>query len=522
MLLAGCKGATAHIERGDELMRSQLYEQARDEYQKATKLDPENPEAASRLAKVRKALAAQANDEGKQLMEMKDHLGAVAAFKRAVQLHSEEAAYIQGLKKATQAQLDIARKAIDEKKYARALAEVDKLLEHLPRHREAKRVKSEAELAWADQLYNQASDFQKRGLHGNALVLLVRLRKLVGTYRDSAALEVVARDQMRDAARFGVRIEAARVSRPLRDLNREVVHRLQMIEVKQCPTAKLPARADERLVLVVATREVDFKQAREISTGQQKFQSGIRKVDNPKYLELEQNITNHRIRIAELQELLKQDDLVIEQCRQAFADAGPSDDENALRKRLLEVEKKRDAHRQELGRKEEELVAFRNRLSKTPRMLDEPVYDTFTYEIYDTTRTAKVRIDLEAFGEGRVKLTHDTIEGNASTSDKTNPADPEHNVKADPLTFPESDEVLQDKALKDAVGKIAERIADLCQRWQAEILARARQASAAAAVEAVEDYVLYVFAVPGKPPKEVTDFLRRECDFSDVKALRGE
>jgi hypothetical protein len=97
-----------------------------------------------------------------------------------------------------------------------------------------------------------------------------------------------------------------------------------------------------------------------------------------------------------------------------------------------------------------------------------------------------------------------------------------YNVKADPLKFPVKDDDLVKEAIGNATENIAEKLGGQCQKWHAELLSRARQASTGAAIEATEDYVLYLFVSPGKPPPEVVEFLKKQRDFTTLGELRGE
>jgi hypothetical protein len=127
-----------------------------------------------------------------------------------------------------------------------------------------------------------------------------------------------------------------------------------------------------------------------------------------------------------------------------------------------------------------------------------------------------------ARGEGGIKLLDEEVQGSAEISDTTNPAEKKYNVEADPLQFPKKDEELVNEAIDKAAGTIAERLGGQCQKWHAEILSRARQASTGAAIEATEDYVLYLFVSPDKPPPEVVEFLKKQRDFTALDELRGE
>jgi TolA-binding protein len=396
------------------------------------------------------------------------------------------------------------------------------VLEERPDFAEAKQALKEAESGMTDMLYSEAVDYFKRGLYGNALISVVQLRKKVGAYEGSADVEVSARDNLKNAARFGVKVTAARVARRLKARTEELTERLQHVKIEQCPTAEMPASEGARLSVKVGFEGVSFGQEKETTSGEQKYRSGTRKVDNPKYLELKKQIGESEEKIKRLEEELQRDTKVIEQSRQAMEDAGPEDDDAGLRKRLKGAEKQRKDHRADLHDTENRLVEYRGTIRRTKRKLDEPVFDTHTYEITKVTRTCTVRVKVVARGEGGIKLLDEEVQGSAEISDTTNPAEKKYNVEADPLQFPKKDEELVNEAVDKAAGNIAERLGGQCQKWHAEILSRARQASTGAAIEATEDYVLYLFVSPDKPPPEVVEFLKKQRDFTALDELRGE
>jgi len=220
--------------------------------------------------------------------------------------------------------------------------------------------------------------------------------------------------------------------------------------------------------------------------------------------------------------LQEKDKTEVSQVRQAFADAGPDDDEASLRERMKKAEKALADHRAELSAKRDALVALRTRLSETPRQLQEPVYDTREYPVIKVTRTAKAKVKLHARSdEGQVLVKAATVEGEATTEDTTNKAMPRFGVKADPLAFPTSDAELTDNALDAATAKVASRLGDFCKRWQGEVLGRARQAASSAELEATEDFVLYLSIDPGQPPADLVQFLKEKKGLDDVGALRS-
>jgi len=520
--LSACSGASEHLKRGDELLQAELHKEALDEYRKAAKLEPENVEVQKRIAKVRHSLASGANEEGLSLLEMKDHVGAINAFRKAVHYDPDESSYRKNLSRAARELLAKGKQLAEKSEFEKSVELLSRLSRILPQDAETKRTLEEVKMLWAGKLFEKAEQNFERRLFGNALISLVRINELVGVYRGSAAMEAEARGEMRTAALFGVSVAPGRTRRKFSDHTADLVKSIEQVKIENCPTAELPSLGKARIRLKVAITDIDFEKTRATTTGEQKYQSGIRKVDNPKFIELKRKITDTRLRISQLEEMLKQDEKIIEQAREAFADAGPSDDEESLRSKLKKAEKDREDHGNELVEKRNEVVKLRRTLSKTDRKLDEPVFDVHTYEIDKVTRTARVSIKVSAREEGGIPLIDDTETGVASTSDSTNPAKRKYRVKADPLRFPKTDEELIDDALANASGKIAEGLQGLCSRWHKEILSRARQASDAAVLEATEDYVLYLFAIPGKPPAEVGQFFGQHFDFVKIESLRGK
>jgi tetratricopeptide (TPR) repeat protein len=522
LLWAGCAGLDPQVKRGDELAKAGLFAEALDAYRAAAERAPDDPEIEARILRTRRSLAEETDADGLRLLEAGDVEAALQAFKRAVELHPQ-GPYERNLKKAALQRIGAGRRAIEEKRFAEAIAIFKGLLEELPRLKRAERGLKDARLAWGEVLLRKAADFQQRGLPGNALIELVRLRRIAGDYADAPARERQARAALARSARFVYRVAPARVRRRLLALTADLVQRVQRAELPACPHAGVAAEVDRapqvRLTVGVARRRI--RDERSMRMGQQKYQSGTRPVDNPAFLKLEDEIEKVRRAIAALEQEVADDAVVVEQVRQAFADAGPSDDEQALRERLIAAEKQQAKHNQELAELRERAVAMRNRLSQTPRKLQEPVYDMHDYEIVKVDRTLELTAEVTARSDnGQVLLNGVEFSASAATADETNPAAPRYGVEADPLEFPKSVEELEAAAAAALAADVAGRLGDLCQRWQGEILERARQAGKAAALEAIEDYVLYLLATRDAPPADLIRFVAEQRDFKAIEALR--
>ncbi len=520
VLTIGCFGASSQIKRGDELREAGLLEEALSAYKKAHRMDPDDEQLQAKIDDLELELSSRADQDGLASLKKGDSLGAVRSFKQALEIKPEHGPYIKHLKKAALVHIAKGEKLLDSKKFKKAEAVFKEILKELPRLKRARQGIKDTHLAMAERLLQKAKELQARGLQGNALLELVKIRKLVGAYGDSADRELKARQELEQAATFVVDIKPARVKRKLIRPTAKLLQRLGHLKASDC---NLQVGTDQpKATLKVGVSSIDFRNSRTMTTGDQKYQSGTRPVDNPKYLEMEKQIKDLRQRVEQLDSIIAEDQKQMEQTRQAFADAGPSDDEVSLRNKLSRAKKSLKAHTEEQQKKSDKALELRNKLSKTPRMLDEPVFDVHQYDIFEVTRTVTVTAILSAISENSQYLIRNRkTKGQAKTTDTTNKPEPRYNVKADPLKFPMSDEQLLSAALDNVTKNIGESLGEVCSSWTQDILARARQAGQDAALEATEDFVLYVLSSPDTPPSDLLTFLKEKHDFTDIKALKG-
>ncbi|MBN2498346.1 MAG: hypothetical protein JXR96_27395 [Deltaproteobacteria bacterium] len=519
--MAAACGAGEHIRRGDQLAGSGLYEEALAQYELAEREAPSDPEVKLRLHKTRKKLADAEIEEGRQAILSGDFWAALGAFKKALGRLPNESAYKQALKQAAKMILGQGRKAVQEKRYRDAISLYERLLGELPRLAPATQGLEEARSAWASMLLMEAKRYQNRHLYGNALIELIKLRKISSSYGDSAAAEQESRSQLAAASTFSFRVKPGRVKRPLVTGTAEMVRRIAQVTIPGCPNAGPAIEGDPRAVLTVELKGLDYSTGRETSEGQHKYQSGTRPVDNPAFLELETKIASGRERVEKLSDDIQKTEKELEQLRQAFADAGPEADEAAMRKRLVERERTLAKLRKERTTTEDQVLALRNKLSDTPRMLDEPVYDIHRYEVHKVTRTATASASVSARVEGSRLFSDEVFSGVASSSDDTHKPNLRYGLKGDPLAFPASDRELAEQAYDAAAQQVAKRMGGLCKTWKERILERARQASGSGAtLEAIEDFVLYLLVTDDPPPQDVRELLEKQRDFQDLEALR--
>ncbi len=400
-VVAGCGGASAHIVRGDQLAKIGLHEEALNEYQLAAKEKPNDPEATQRINQTKKLMAQNANEGGRLALESKDYPLAINAFKRAIELDATQDVFRQNLKQAVLGVVSEARQVVQKGEFENGISKIKAVLSEVPGDPTAQQALTEAESAWAEKLLETAKHDEQRGLYGNALIALVKLRLMRGAYQDSLAHENACREKLIQSADYAVRLAPNRVAGPLRVGTDQVMVLLRGQKAEKCPIFTWIDGENSRLTLNVALQAVSISLKSVNSPAQQKYQSGVRKVDNPKHQEIKTAIKQGRERATELNALLKKDEQDVEQIRQAFADAGPDEDDAALRDRFSEAQEHLADRRAELIRAKDQELQLRDELTRTPRKLDEPVFDTHTYQITTVTRTATVKVKRGGDEDGK-------------------------------------------------------------------------------------------------------------------------
>jgi tetratricopeptide (TPR) repeat protein len=517
-VVAGCGGASAHVVRGDQLAKIGLHEEALTEYQLAAKEKPADPEVAQRVNQLKKLMAQNANEGGRLAMESKDYPLAIIAFKRAIELDGAQDTYRQNLKQAAAADVSEAQQLVKKGDFEKGISNIKATLNEVPQDATARQALAEAESAWAGKLLETAKHYEQRGLYGNALVTLVKLRTMRGAYEDSAAHENTCREKLIASADYAVRLTPNRVAGRWRAGTDQVISFLRGQKAEKCPIFAWTDGENNRLTVDVALQGVTVAQKSVNSPAQQKYQSGVRKVDNPKHQELKSAIAQRSKHAVELREVLKKDEQDVEKIRQAFADSGPDDDNSELSNRFTAAQKQLADHRAELLREKDQELQLRDELTRTPRKLDEPVFATHTYQVAAITRTASAKVKAVGTRKGK-EVIKETFAGLVSVSDTTNPANVKYAVAADPLQFPKTDAELTQEAVTAAVTTIFKRIENHCGRFQQELITGARQASKNALPEATEKYILYLFSTRDQSTPEVAEFLKEHYQLDDVGAL---
>ncbi|MCO4745025.1 MAG: hypothetical protein KC912_09570 [Proteobacteria bacterium] len=87
-----------------------------------------------------------------------------------------------------------------------------------------------------------------------------------------------------------------------------------------------------------------------------------------------------------------------------------------------------------------------------PTQVEEPVYATFPYTVYEVVRTCEVKATAKLGARG--KTTPRAYAATRTVSDRHHPAHPDYGVKEDPLALPSEDAALVQASLSEVSGKL--------------------------------------------------------------------
>ncbi len=510
-----CSAPSLRLQRGDELMKAEMYEQALEEYQQAASLDPQDTTLMIRVKQIRKLLVERSVDACNSLLELKEYDTALVSFSAVLQYGAGEPTAALTIEKLAYRFMQGGKDFLREGKIKDSFFLMDQLLEYLSAYEYVEKISKKIQLDWADELYRLASSWQEKKQPGNSLVVLAMIRKLVGNYKDTGSLEAEARSSLRAKAHTSVDLQLVWSRNKWIFSTESLADRIKQSAVRLCPALRFEKKTKQDLFVKLNLRKLDYRTERQDSDFEQKYRSGTRKIDNPEVFKLEAQIEEGKTGIDELQARLDLDAQNIRAYRQAFADAGPEEDEEKLRNRLLQAEKQQRENQGRLSDIHKQVNSLRRKLAETPKKLHEPIYAMHSYKVTKVTRIAQTEARLTAWDKMKNMLIAEQLSASASTSDTTCVAQPKYGIKADPLHFEKSDDVLQNEALTQLESNAVKHLEKLCSHLGGNLIEKIQALPPQEIDEVIELIVLYMFVTGDAPTSKMQEILERERYFRD-------
>ncbi|RLB56201.1 MAG: hypothetical protein DRI90_18850, partial [Deltaproteobacteria bacterium] len=186
LALLSCGGAYADaIARGDKFADAGQWDEAASAYEKAAKLDPNDPEARIKLKEVRRRQATERLERAAALEQRGELAKALALIQEAVRFDSESVDGQRALTRVTDAVLEKAEKLFENGKLRKAFELTTLVLEGSKSHPRARDLDDRVRSALAEKSYQRAQKFMEKDKLGNALVELAACMTYRPDYPDA-------------------------------------------------------------------------------------------------------------------------------------------------------------------------------------------------------------------------------------------------------------------------------------------------------------------------------------------------
>lgn len=573
--MAGCTAFGRTVKEGDAFCAERKWAEAEAAYQRALALDPGASEVTLKLRLVRKEWSADVLQEAEQVHRTGDLAGAQKLLVRALELDGENDAARSLLTATLDARVGVAQGLLNEGKLHEARAEFDAVLAIAPEHPAAKKGVDQVQVAWAKRWFTTATNLEKEGKLGNALLAYVRAdQERVGATAARERAEAV-RERLREEVAFLV------VATPVEDRSHapDVAQRLTAGRIaaflpKELPlrvvTEAPPGRVGVKLSLALE-RVLPLKVVEE-SQRSQRYVAGNKSVPNPKRGKFETALLKAERELEEVERrqatilrdyLRQQAELVVlrqstercrererQACRAAILECGraaralekpgstpkecdPSlcgggacaQDEQLLSQKVAgvqEAERRIQAALEKAEQQRREVQRHRDAVFREPLTVEEPFYSDFVYDVQlnRLTVTATVTSVVQDLLAETVPAP-DTRDYASVHEDVSHKGYDRYGVMADPVQLRDELELrveAGDKAAEDVARQVKERF-DAYRQTRVE--AARRGMVRPAAEDVVETAVRALLLTADAPPEDILQPIAQARGLTRPEAIFG-
>lgn len=471
-LLGGCAYKNA-LERGDQAMAGQRYEEALSEYEQALKLKPDSEEAKQKLAAARDKAIEVRVASARVKLKNKNLAGAVADAGAAVALRPDAPAVRGLVDEVVAAVAAEGERLTGAGLHAEAVALFDLTISGLPGERARVETPRKATIdSWLAALDTGAAAAASAGRTGDALLQRAMMVEL-GDAGQSAE-----RDRLRDALRASLIYRVRQTGSAKDAIYTELAQKLtgadpvRWIEVLASGVAAPEAAA----TLTFSLQKPRFAVDKSTRSESARYQSGTKQVPNPFYKSAQDKVADRERAVLEAEkEVTNQEKYVQQYTKDVAAEGDTPNTSTGAEQNLSNAQSRLESARNKVNSERDQLQQARDDLGRTQQTTEEPVYSTVDYKItkHTVTASAKLTATITDRKGGKVEIAKDVVE---VASDETHDGAAVANVAADPLDLPPRD-ALEAKLRANAFAELATGIGVAFAAFRQGLLDAAKSAS---------------------------------------------
>ena len=471
-LLGGCAYKNA-LERGDQAMAAQRYEEALTEYERALQLKPDSADAKAKVAAARDKAVEVRVTSARAKLSAKDLHGAVADAAAAVTLRAEAPAVRSLVDDVITAVTGEGERLTGAGLHAEAMSLFDAAIAGLPGERARVEAPRQATLtSWIAALDAGAKAAEAAGRTGDALLQ----RAMMVELGDAGA--AADRDRLRDALRTAL-VFRVRQTGAARDPN--------FTELAQRLTGSDPVRWIELLAAGATTPEPAatltfslprprFTTDKNTRSESARYQSGTKQIPNPFHKMAQDKVRDRERAVLEAEKEVTNQERYVAQYTQDVAREGDTPNTSTgAEQNLSNAQSRLDSARNRVNSERSQLQQARDDLGRTQPTTEEAVYSTVDYKITTHVLTATSRLTGSITGRGGVKvdIARDLAQ---SATDEAHDAQSLANIPENPLQLPPR-ETLEAQIREAAFAELSASIGLAFAAYRQSLLDAAKQAT---------------------------------------------
>jgi tetratricopeptide (TPR) repeat protein len=471
-LLGGCAYKNA-LERGDQAMTAQRYEEALSEYERALQLKPDSAEAKQKVAAARDKAVEVRVASARTKLAAKDLHGAVADAAAAVSLRAESPAVRSLVDEVIAAVTVDGERLTGAGLHAEAMSLFDAAIVGLPGDRSRLEAPRQATLtSWIAALDAGAKAAEAAGRKADALLQ----RAMMVELGDAAA--TADRDRLRDELRvvLAFRVRQAGAARDG-----------GFAELAQRLTGTDPVRWIEVLAVGATTPEPTatltfslpkprFNTDKSTRSESARYQSGTKQTPNPFYKMAQDKVRDRERAVLEAEKEVTNQERYVAQYTQDVAREGDTPNTSTgAEQNLSNAQSRLESARNRVNSERSQLQQARDDLGRTEQTKEEPVYSNVDYKITKHVLTASTRLTGTITSKAGAKqdIARDLVE---TATDETHDAQAQANIPENPLDLPPR-ETLEAQIREAAFTELTASIGLAFAAYRQSLLDAAKQAT---------------------------------------------
>lgn len=455
-----------HLNAGDDYYEAGDYQQAVSKYEDAVQHDPGSEEARKKLEVTRRKHLEEQRARADRAISEKRFGDAIRTAERAFELLPEAQTTFEIIDAVVVALRPHARMLTNQGRFEEAAFLWAEVRDRLPPLRsESTRAHDQIQKTLLDGLVSRAVESEEAGRIGDAYLYWTKAASISKSPFHTGQ-QTRLRQEVLEQSAYLVFVEPSE-----RTLITEVAR--QLMSESRGTMRFTDEREKAHAILTIRTTNPEFSTFEGDQKGTKEYQSGVRKVENPRWVEVSVEVEEADRKLTEAEQALAARDAEVLEDQAKVT--SPTANITSLALEVAASARKREAEAKRVQTQRARVTRLREKLAQISPTVDEPIFSTFAYTVKRVVRKAEIDMTIEIrHSDQRPELKFEASVI-ARESDEGHEAHEKYAIPANRLQIPQDKLVLaklEDNAAGKAFAKALTSFAD----WRSTMLSKADQA----------------------------------------------